>query len=62
MSLVTNSIFNHVHRDQNPLEYEAFLSMYFSISCKNLHNELSSKFMNVMSVSVYKPQTHAQCP
>lgn len=62
MNLVTNSTFNHFPRDQNPLEYEALLSMYFVISCKNLHNELSSSFMNVMCVCVYKPRTHAKCP
>lgn len=62
MSLVTNSIFNHFHRGQNPFEFEALLSMYFIISCKNLHNELSSSFINVMCVCVYKSQTHAQYP
>lgn len=41
INLVTNSVFNHFHRDQNPLEYEALLSMYFVIGCKNLHDELS---------------------
>lgn len=62
MYLVTNSIFNAFRRGQNPLEYEALLSMYFLISCKNLHNELSISFMNMMFVCVYKPRTHAQCP
>lgn len=42
INLFTNSVFNNFHRDQNPLEYEALLSMYFVIRCKNLHNELSS--------------------
>lgn len=40
--LVTNSIVNNFQGDQNPLEYEALLSMYFVISSKNLHDELSS--------------------
>lgn len=61
INLVTNSVFNNFHRDQNPLEYEARLSMYFVISCKNLPNELSSQFLNVICVCVYEPRTHAQC-
>lgn len=58
---VTDFIFNNFHRDQNPLEYEVLFSMYFVISCKNLHNELSSSFMNVICVCVYEPWTHAVC-
>lgn len=42
INLLTNSVLNHFHRNQNPTEYEALLSMYFVISCKNLHNELNS--------------------